>query len=578
MTTEGKTLPAPDASSKLAQVVHTICESSEEAWVEFIHTQGASLRLGTKAGVVILVWDEALANTFPERLKTLMKQKVEGMLVVVLLGGSKEARRVLKRAKPMITEVKVGQVHLDDSGAVWTRDAKIIKKALANLKTGAHPSPATWANLLEQGTSSTAARDERTKEAQTFLTSLDTRRPLATYALLAIILAVFGLEYAFGGTESSIVLMRMGALDPERVFAGEIWRLFSCTFLHAGILHVFFNSYVLWVIGSFLERRLGTWRFLALYGLSCLGASLASLMFLEGFSVGASGGLWGLLGAEAVLAWRPQGLLPRAMIDGARRAAKINLGINILNSFRPHVDMWAHFGGGAVGAALMLSGVLTRGLPRLGELESQKRFIDQEAVAIRTGPFLKLMGGLAAAVLLVGLGFGLGTGQPWTLKRPVELVQTPLPDLGISLRLPPGLQQTPSIEEDSQSVLVGNHTFNLGSAEISRYSGDFTDPTVLQEELTTLFELLKAPPPQGQIAAGPIEKTIANSPGVTVRYSYENGLEEELAFVFLEDALIKADTLRWPSFHQAVPRGYATKVLESLERLPTASDASLLPP
>jgi hypothetical protein len=149
---------------------------------------------------------------------------------------------------------------------------------------------------------------------------------------LGLLLAVFGLEALFGGTESTLVLSSMGGLVPERVLDGEIWRLFSCTFLHSGFLHLAFNGYVLWVLGSFLERLLGTWRFLLLYGLSCLGASLTSMYFLDGIAVGASGGLWGLLGADAVLAWRSQGLLPKSMIEGARNAAKFNLIINVLNS------------------------------------------------------------------------------------------------------------------------------------------------------------------------------------------------------------------------------------------------------
>ncbi len=329
-------------------------------------------------------------------------------------------------------------------------------------------------------------------------------------------------------------------------------------------MHVLFNTYVLWVLGTHLERILGIWRFLVLYGLSCLGASLVSLTFLDGFSVGASGGLWGLLGAEAVLAWRSQGLLPRAMIPGARKVAVINLGINVLNSFRPHVDMWAHFGGGAVGGMLMLSGVLTRGVPRLGELEAEGR-LDGGAATIRSGPVLKAAGSMAAAVLLAGLAMGLAVGRPWALKRPLDMVRTPVPELGISLVLPEGLELTPSSPDEPSRVQVGDSRSDPGAAIVAIFAA------VPAKERADMVEFFAEAPPGARLTSGPDEVTIAGAPGITVTYRFDNGVEEELAFVFLADALIKADVLRWPAFGDAVPPGYAAQVLDSLEPL-SASD------
>ena len=561
--------PRPDASSQIARVVHTITESRDDVAVQGVGPHGALLQLGDKESVILMLWEEASAEAIGARLKQLMKQPAQGRLVVGLIGGSDSARRILKRAKPMITQVKVGQVHIDDQGDVWTRNAPRMKKALARLSVTQAPSDSTWAELLEQSAANSATLDEKAIEAHNFSTLIAARKPVATLTLGATILAVFGLEALFGGTQSATVLLRMGALDPERVLAGEVWRLFSCTFLHAGFLHVLFNTYVLWVLGSFLERILGTWRFLLVYGLSCLGASLASLVFLEGFSVGASGGVWGLLGAQAVLAWRSRGLLPRAMIGGARRAAKFNLGLNVVNSFRPHVDMWAHFGGGAVGAALLFFGLVTRNLPRLGELESQESLDSPEAMTIPTTPQLKLAGGAITLVLYLGLALALATGRPWKLQQPIELVRTPIPDLGISLTLPPRLPQTLSQAGD-HSVEVGNFIVDLGSVVLTHYPGNYTDAADLESGLVALLEALKEAPTGGRLIADPREVSLAGSRGVIVRYAYENEVEEEIAFVFLEDAIVKANTVRWPEFRKAIPEDYVVSILDSLERIPPA--------
>lgn len=512
-------VPAPPASSLLARAVYTAVQGHDEARILSLGPRGAAMGLGKKTTLVLFAWDQTSGAALAHQLREVMKQRFKGMLVVGLVGGTEHARRVLKKARPVLTQVKVGQIHVDDRGELWSRDAGAAEGALSGFGRTPAPSAQQWARLVEKSVADIADFAEKETEAREFAAALESRRPVATWTLAGIILAVFGLEFAFGGTQSPPVLLRMGALSPEKVQAGEVWRLFSCTFLHSGPMHVLFNTYVLWVLGTHLERILGIWRFLVLYGLSCLGASLVSLAFLDGFSVGASGGLWGFLGAEAVLAWRSQGLLPRAMIAGARKVAVFNLGINVLNSFRPHVDMWAHFGGGAVGGILMLSGVLTRGVPRLGELEAQGR-LDGGAATIRSGPMLKAAGSIAAAVLLAGLAMGLAVGRPWALKQPFDTVRTAVPELGISLALPTGLELSPGSPDEALSVQVGDLRSDPGAVIVTRYAA------VPAQERARMVEQLSKVPPTARLSTGPDEVTIAGAPGVTVTYRYDNGIEE----------------------------------------------------
>jgi hypothetical protein len=76
------------------------------------------------------------------------------------------------------------------------------------------PSEEEWGRLLESAAASMAEHFEQAAEAQEFVAAVSSRRPVVTLTLGAVILAVFGLEYLFGGTQSAAVLMRMGDAPP----------------------------------------------------------------------------------------------------------------------------------------------------------------------------------------------------------------------------------------------------------------------------------------------------------------------------------------------------------------------------
>lgn len=180
-----------------------------------------------------------------------------------------------------------------------------------------------------------------------------TRKPIVTWTLLGVIAAVFVLEEALGGSENDLVLMRLGGQVPSMILGGEPWRLVSSAFLHAGILHVGLNSYVLWIVGSSLERMLGSARFLVAYTFSLVLASLASLALSDAtLTVGASGAVFGLFGVEAIVVFLRPDLLPTGMRQAHARNVLLNLAINVVNSFQPNIATIAHFGGGLAGALI----------------------------------------------------------------------------------------------------------------------------------------------------------------------------------------------------------------------------------
>ncbi len=140
----------------------------------------------------------------------------------------------------------------------------------------------------------------------------DGRLPLATYALLAINLVVFGIEVLRGVLTNPAELYRMGAMAPLTVLMeGAWWRLVSSTFLHINLVHLAFNMLALWFLGRLVEMRLGVRRFLLLYllaGILSMGmyVLLLQLAWVSPYVivVGASGSIMGLVGAEAAILLR----------------------------------------------------------------------------------------------------------------------------------------------------------------------------------------------------------------------------------------------------------------------------------
>jgi rhomboid protease GluP len=126
------------------------------------------------------------------------------------------------------------------------------------------------------------------------------RRSPVTSALLIAIGAVFVFEITGGALNDDSVLENMGAILPDLFARHEYWRLIAAMFLHAGWLHVLTNSWALYQLGGLYEAMFGSVRFTAIYFVTGLCASVASAVHLQhvpGASVGASGAIFGILGA-----------------------------------------------------------------------------------------------------------------------------------------------------------------------------------------------------------------------------------------------------------------------------------------
>jgi len=141
------------------------------------------------------------------------------------------------------------------------------------------------------------------------------------------------------------MLTYMGAKDNAAILQGQYWRLFTPMFLHGGVLHIALNSYFLYLIGPQVERSFGHWRFLAIYFLSGVAGVVASLAARpDVLSIGASGALFGLVGALIPLLYRNRSVLANTQrrIASVLQVIVINLviGLTVQN-----IDNWGHIGG-----------------------------------------------------------------------------------------------------------------------------------------------------------------------------------------------------------------------------------------
>lgn len=149
----------------------------------------------------------------------------------------------------------------------------------------------------------------------------------------------------FAGVCPHIVECKYGLL-PAAVHQGEWYRLMTGAFLHANIEHIAFNMFTLAIVGAPIEAELGKVRFLVLYFVSALGGSVGSYLLSEPMQigVGASGAIFGLMGAYFVIARR------RRWDSSAILGLII---INLLISFASTgIDWRAHLGGLIVGAVV----------------------------------------------------------------------------------------------------------------------------------------------------------------------------------------------------------------------------------
>jgi membrane associated rhomboid family serine protease len=202
--------------------------------------------------------------------------------------------------------------------------------------------------------------------------ALGTNRAPVTYTLIALNVLIYligasqfgGLNSPGSGVALPGSLYRHAVLFGPFVPHGGWYRLVSSMFLHENLLHIGFNMYVLWAIGRIVEQYLGTTRYIGLYFVAGLAGSAGALLQAPLTPIlGASGAIFGVLGAMLIIEWQATGSLAgQAMV-----LIVINLGLSFVI---PNIAWGGHVGGliGGILITLAYAHWGNRGRAQYGQL------------------------------------------------------------------------------------------------------------------------------------------------------------------------------------------------------------------
>jgi rhomboid protease GluP len=173
------------------------------------------------------------------------------------------------------------------------------------------------------------------------------KKPYITYGIIAINIIIFILCNIFPNFVYATCLLKN--------ISGEYYRLITAAFTHYNVLHLFFNMYALYIVGSQIESFFGKRKYLIIYILSCIFSSLMSITFMadNGASIGASGAIFGLFGALLYFGYHYRLYLGNVMRSQLIPLIILNLIIGFIFS---GIDNFAHIGGliGGIFASMMV--------------------------------------------------------------------------------------------------------------------------------------------------------------------------------------------------------------------------------
>ena len=218
-------------------------------------------------------------------------------------------------------------------------------------------------------------------------------RPIYTYILIGSIALVFLAQLLFGDAGQTFSLLAVAGDERSAIAAGfvkpffleyhEYWRILTGATVHGGVLHVVMNCYAFLMFGRLCEALSSRAHMAIVFLLSCIGGGLLSLYFLPNVtSVGASGGIVGLLGYITVYAFRRR----RFIAPEFRKSLLINIGFLFVFGLVLYnvVDNFGHLGG-------LLTGVVY-GVVQIPSNE----YVDPR----QTKPFVRVLGGIAVGIFV----------------------------------------------------------------------------------------------------------------------------------------------------------------------------------
>jgi membrane associated rhomboid family serine protease len=168
--------------------------------------------------------------------------------------------------------------------------------------------------------------------------------PIVTYTLIGVNVLAFVATLvsgaSVGGSLGGNSVLEKASLYGPAIANGDVWRIVTAGFMHYGVLHILFNMYALYILGSMLEPALGRLRFALIYFVGLLAGSVGALILdPNAHTAGASGAIFGLMGA-AFLVMRNRG------IDPIQSGLGVWLLLNLLITFTvSNISIGGHIGG-----------------------------------------------------------------------------------------------------------------------------------------------------------------------------------------------------------------------------------------
>lgn len=213
---------------------------------------------------------------------------------------------------------------------------------------------------------------------------------MVTQAFFGINIAVF-VGMALSGIAmdpTSQQLIQWGANYGPYTLGGQEWRLLTSMFLHGGLLHILFNMWCLWDLGALCESLYGHTTFAIVYLVSGIAGSLASVWWHPGVtSVGASGAIFGIVGALIASYYLGEFSMPRFAVAGHLRSVLIFAGYSLIfGAVSGRTDNAAHIGGLAAG--LLFGAAIARLAPGREWLQRAAVLVAVTAVVLGCGAWL----------------------------------------------------------------------------------------------------------------------------------------------------------------------------------------------
>lgn len=239
---------------------------------------------------------------------------------------------------------KIDSVYISDIDDIDKYD--LLKESFPNLKSSLETKE-KGLTLFSRLTNDINESNEKKAKQNQDIFSL--KKPYITYALIIINLLVYVIGLIIG---QNWMVEKFG-LHPELVKSGEYYRLITCIFMHANIIHLISNMYALYVIGTQVENFFNKWKFSIIYLVSGIIGSFFSMIFTQSWSVGASGAIFGLMGALLFFGYHHRVYLGSVIKSQIIPVIVINL---VIGFSSPGIDNAAHIGGliGGMMGSMML--------------------------------------------------------------------------------------------------------------------------------------------------------------------------------------------------------------------------------